>query len=81
MTVTVLAFAHLKSVVGEGALTVSLDDRATVRDLLCYLLDRYPKPDGWMKATRVAVNWQYVDPETVLHDGDEVALIPPVSGG
>jgi len=35
----------------------------------------------WRHLTRFGINWQFVEPETLLKDGDEVVLIPPVSGG
>lgn len=81
MTVSVLAFAHLKTVLGAETVSVSLTDGATVRDLIRHLQETCPELTQWMKSTRVAVNCEYAEPDTVLHDGDEVALIPPVSGG
>jgi molybdopterin converting factor small subunit len=38
-------------------------------------------PEGLLQRSAVAVNREYVGWETKLHDGDEVALLPPVSGG
>lgn len=81
MTVSVLAFAHLKTVQGAETMSVSLPEGATVRDLICHLQDTHPALTQWMKSTRVAVNCEYVELDTILRDGDEVALIPPVSGG
>lgn len=81
MTVSVRAFAHLKTVLGAETMSVSLQDSATARELICHLQDIYPALTQWMKSTRVAVNCEYVGLDTVLRDGDEVALIPPVSGG
>ena len=81
MTVTVLAFAHLKTVLGEDTLRLSLLDGVTVRDLINRLQETYPGLVQWIKSTRVAVNCEYVELDTVMRDGDEVALIPPVSGG
>lgn len=81
MTVSVLAFAHLKTVLGDETLSVSLPEGATVRDLICHLQEVFPELTKWVKSTRVAVNCEYVEPDTILHEGDEVALIPPVSGG
>lgn len=81
MTVSVLPFALLKTVLGAETMSVSLPDGATVHDLICHLQETCPELTRWMKSTRVAVNCEYAEADTVLHDGDEVALIPPVSGG
>ncbi|GBC92834.1 Molybdopterin synthase sulfur carrier subunit [bacterium HR15] len=81
MTVCVLIFAHLKSVLGADALTLSQPEGATVRDLLHQLQEVYPALTPWLESTRVAVNREYATLDTLLHHGDEVALIPPVSGG
>jgi len=81
MTISVLAFAQLKSVFEADALSVCLEQGATVGDLLRQLEQRYPALAPWLKTIRVAVNREYAGLETPLHEGDEVALIPPVSGG
>jgi MoaE-MoaD fusion protein len=54
---------------------------ATVRELRDLLTARHPELAGLLPAVRVAVNQAFVDLDHVLNDGDEVALIPPVSGG
>lgn len=81
MTVYVRVFAHLKSVLGSGVLAVSLPESASVADLLAHLYEVYPNLNRWRASLRVAVNWNYASENVSLHDGDEVALIPPVSGG
>lgn len=81
MTVYVRAFAHLKSVLGSETLAVSLPENVSVTDLLAHLYEAYPALSRWRASVRVAVNWDYVSGNVSLHDGDEVALIPPVSGG
>ncbi len=80
MRISVLAFATIRDVLGSS-LTVTITDGATVGDLLIHLQETYPELARWLGSTRVAVNCEYVAGDTVLHDGDEVALIPPVSGG
>lgn len=81
MTVYVRVFAHLKSVLGSGTLAVSLPEDASVADLLAHLHEAYPSLSRWRASVRVAVNGDYTAEDVALHDGDEVALIPPVSGG
>lgn len=79
--VKVLLFASFKEQVGERSVCVHLPDAATVHDLLHALRERLPSLAARLNVAQVAVNEEYVAPATVLHHGDEVALIPPVSGG
>lgn len=77
----VLFFASIREKLRRSETTCPLPDGATVRDLLDQLCFDYP-PLADVRATlRVAVNQEYVDPQHRLSDNDEVALIPPVSGG
>jgi molybdopterin converting factor subunit 1 len=79
LRVGVRLFASFREAADMAHLTSELDDGARVSDLLAQLTERIPA----LGATRglVALNQTYVDPDALLHDGDEVALIPPVSGG
>ena len=52
-----------------------------MRDVLDALRDAYPGLDPALAAAMVAVNLEYVGPDFRLNPGDEVAIIPPVSGG
>lgn len=81
MTIRVLLFASLVQEVGGGGLDLALPDNATVGDALAALIDRYPPLAGYRSRLATAVNLDYVGPEHRLHDGDELAIIPPVSGG
>ena len=74
MRVRVLVFGILKDLVPESS-TVELPEGARVSDLLA----RYEAPA--FRSAAVAVNQEYVQPDRVLREGDEVALLPPVSGG
>ncbi len=81
MDVTVLLFAGHRELAGTPSIVVSLPQRATVDMLLSALRGR---GEGWAALPRsvsVAVNREYADGDTVLVEGDEVALIPPVAGG
>lgn len=81
MEVTVLLFAAHRERVGVGNVVVSLPDGATVGTLLSELRKR---GGGWsdlLPTPAVAVNRRYASGDSVLADGDEVALIPPVAGG
>ena len=80
-TFQVLLFSVLRQRVGEGSVTLNLETPATGTDLLDRLEAQHPIIGEYRPVLRLAVNQEYV-PETVtLADGDEVALITPVSGG
>lgn len=84
MRLTVLLFANLAELIGERSLTIELDDVAgdtTVRAVLDHLTHQYPALEAWADRIAVAVDERYAQRETVLHDGQTIALIPPVSGG
>lgn len=80
MKVEVLLFASYRENVGAGRLTLDLNDGATVGELACAMRAKFP---GLPEPGRivVAVNNEYQEHDFVLSDGDEAALIPPVSGG
>ena len=76
----ILFFAHLKNVTGCGQM--ELDCGETDADgLWSQLLAAHPGLAKFRSSVRLAQNSEYVDPETRFAPGDEVALIPPVSGG
>jgi MoaE-MoaD fusion protein len=77
--VKVRLFASYREAAGTNRLEVALAADARVRDLVDLLAARVP---GLRAAPGlVAVNHTYVGPGFALHDGDEAAFIPPVSGG
>ena len=77
---TVLLFGITRDLVGQSAVAVPIPDGSRVADLMRHLTDQYPALAN-VKSILVAVNSEYADPDTVLSPADEVALIPPVSGG
>ena len=81
MNVRVLIFGILADKLGRREATLTLDAGATVRHLLSRLERDYPDIAAMRGKLATAVNMEYVGPDHVLRDGDEVALIPPVSGG
>ncbi|MGB6973396.1 MAG: molybdenum cofactor biosynthesis protein MoaE [Terracidiphilus sp.] len=79
MRVRVLAFGMLKDSLGGAERAVELPEGATVGDLL----DRMQAADGapLLRGIAVSVNAEYARAGEILHEGDEVGLLPPVSGG
>ena len=81
MNVRVKFFAAPREALGESELDVTLPHGATVTDLIEHLKAEYPILRAYTRFLSVAVNRAYVGWETELHDGDEVACLPPVGGG
>ncbi len=81
ITVRVLFFSVLREQVGRGELELSVKANSRSEELLDRLSATYPAVDEFRSVTRVAVNQSYVDGSVELMDGDEMALITPVSGG
>lgn len=80
MKVNVLAFGIAKEIVGGSSVEVPLEDAATVAALRGQLEAQYPRLKQ-LASYMVAVNDAYATAEEVLHQRDEIAIIPPVSGG
>ena len=81
MTVRTLLFASYRDIAGTDELEIELPLGSTCADLVQQLRSA---GGGWTTlpaAPAVAVNLEYVPLHTLLRDGDEVALIPPVAGG
>jgi len=81
MRVRVVYLGMLKDVVGRDKEEVQLRDEARLCDLFAELQKNIPKLGDFRAAIALAVNYNYSDPQTILRDNDEVALLPPVSGG
>jgi len=80
MRVEVLVFGVLKDLL-KGQSPVDLPEGATVRTLLDHFRSQLPDRTDALASIAVAVNQQYAVATQPLRDGDEVALLPPVSGG
>ena len=81
MTIRVLFFAQCSDIVGSRELEIEAAQGSTVQDLVKNLVGRYPRLARLERSIMLSVNQQYVEGEQILNDGDEVALITPVSGG
>lgn len=79
MHVRVIVFGVLKDWLRGPASTVELPEGARVAELLAQLRERLP--EGAVRSIAVSVNAEYATAEQILREGDEVGLLPPVSGG
>jgi molybdopterin converting factor subunit 1 len=80
MKCTIKAFGITREIVGSRVLEIEVPDGQTVAALKTELMKQYPDFSG-LRSMYIAVNQQYAEDEYVLREGDEIALIPPVSGG
>lgn len=81
MTIRVLFFGHYRDVVPSGERSLTLPDSATVADAAAALAEAEPRLADLLTRTRVAVGAEFSTAETLLHDGAELAFLPPMSGG
>ena len=81
MKVRVRLFASFREAVGGGTLAWDAPAEVTVAEVVAALRETYPRLGPAADKALLAVNQEYVDGDVRLHDGDELALIPPVSGG
>ncbi len=80
-TITVRLFARLAELAGVRETTLEVGEGLTAGDALTLLSRRHPEIAGLADSVMFARNQEYVPAETALSPGDELALIPPVSGG
>ncbi len=81
MKIQVLFFAAIRDAINRRELELEFLDETSVADVLLDLGSRYPHAVPLLERIQVAVNEEYTQRETPLHDGDILALFPPVSGG
>ena len=79
--IQILLFAQCKECVGQPEIQWPINKPITVAQLLDALAERYPRLTALRGVLAVAVNEKYAQANTTISIGDEVALLPPVSGG
>ena len=79
--VKVRFFAAPREALGTSELEMDVAPGTNVGELVGLLVERHPILRPFTRFLNVAVNRAYVGMQTVLHDGDEVACLPPVGGG
>jgi MoaE-MoaD fusion protein len=81
MQVRVLFFGILKDLVGCSTESVELPEGARLKELLAHYAGKYPRVCEMLPSVALSVNQEYSAGERTLRSGDEVAILPPVSGG
>lgn len=81
MKVKAMFFGAIRDIVGTSEVDLDLIPGMTARELLQRYCRDYPPFNPYAAITKIAVNLEFATPETILNDGDEIAFIPPVSGG
>ena len=81
MKVRVLFFGVLKDLAGRPSDSITVPEGATLGDVLQHYETRIPELRQLLPSLAISVNQEYTNPDITLHADDEVALLPPVSGG
>ena len=81
MRVTVRLFARLRDIAGASELPRDVSPSATIGTIWRQLVGEFPDFAGYERSISSAVNADYARMDHLVHDGDEVAFLPPVSGG
>jgi len=80
MKCKVKAFGISREIVGGRNVEIDLPEGQTIAELKNHLFEKYPAL-GALRSVYIAVNNEYADEQAFVKEGDEIALIPPVSGG
>ena len=81
VAVTVKLFAAYQEAYGVPELALEFPAGTPVVAVQERLIAEHPELEQWRNLTRFGIDLQFVEPDTILQDGNEVVLIPPVSGG
>lgn len=84
ITLKVKSFAILREIIGMQQMTLQMprkEDGTTVADLRTRILELYPEISAQRIPIGIAVNAKMEDDKSILNDFDEIALLPPISGG
>lgn len=80
MKLNIMLFGIARDIIGGSSLTLEMEEKATVDTLMQHLQKTYPDFER-LASLMIAVNSDYAKRDQVLQENDEIALIPPVSGG
>lgn len=81
MTVRILLFAGLRQLAGKSVIELELPGAVTVETVRDALFHSYPELRTLVMSSRWAIHDEFISLQTAVTDGDELTIIPPVSGG
>jgi MoaD family protein len=81
MRIRLKLFATFREIIGEKDMVKDVDAGSTVEDIVAELLFAHPKLEPFKDSMIYSVNKEYADASKELSDGDEVGILPPVTGG
>jgi sulfur-carrier protein len=81
ITVNIKLFAIYQEVIGASEISQDFPPDTPVSAVLELLINQYPQLDRWQSVTQFGIDLDFVTPDTIMRDRDEIVLIPPVSGG
>ena len=74
-------FAHFREALQSDQLLLACSPPVTLRSLRAVMMDRFPELKNLIRLSAWAVNEEYAEDDRVISTSDEIALLPPVSGG
>jgi molybdopterin converting factor subunit 1 len=81
MRVTVRFFARLRELAGAGECAVEVAPGATIAEVWRAMVRERPALEPFGRSISCACNAEFARPTVVVHEGDDIAFLPPVSGG
>ena len=81
MEITLICYAVLQEIISEEPILLEIPEGFTAEQVIELLSQNFPQARPILKSTRLAHQDDYVDKQTILTNGAEYCLIPPVSGG
>jgi len=81
LIVKVLYFASAQGLANLKSESVRLKEGSSMKDMAAEMLRLHPDLKSIERTIRYSVNFEIADSDVTLHDGDEVAVLPPVAGG
>src|ERR1700674_1390630 len=81
MQVRILFFGVLKDLTGRGSDLLNLPEHATLGDVFIHYEEITPRLGELAASIAISINQEFAGPDSRLREGDEIAFLPPVSGG
>lgn len=77
----ILFFASLREIADKSSMEIEIPNRSTIEDVINFIKLEIPALSSYFESIMIAVNMIYVENTYIINENDEIALIPPASGG